>query len=247
MSEDGLLHKLGNLARFDERWDRLAAGTLSAEEEAELRALAETSEEAREAYEAFRPLGPDFHAAVARAIRTRAGEPGAQPLPFSRRTRRLAAWSAAAAAAAAALLVLLRAPPLPAYSLAEISGGSRATRGEATEAGEWAPGDRFEATLRPHTEVTRAGTLQARAFLLRGGELRPLRVRCQFDRRGSVKLEGSLDRDLSPGNWTLWVVVGRRGAAPNPTDLRSLPASEPVHRRGWVAVPVALRIASRAP
>jgi hypothetical protein len=246
MSEDGLLHKLGDLARFDDRWDRLAAGTLSTEEEAELRALAETSQEAREAYEAFRPLGPDFHAAVARAIQTRAGEPGAKPSPFSRRTRRLAAWSAAAAAAAAVLAVLLRLPPLPAYSLAEISGGSRATRGEATAAGEWAPGDRFEASLRPQTEVRR-GSLQARAFLVRGGELRTLRLRSQFDRRGSVKLEGLLDRDLSPGNWTLWVVVVRRGAAPDPTDLRSLPASGPVRRRGWVAVPVALRIASRAP
>ena len=68
---DRLLKELGDLARqqdeaerarFDERWDRLAAGTLTAEEEAELKALAEASPEDREAYEAFRPLGADFQA-----------------------------------------------------------------------------------------------------------------------------------------------------------------------------------------
>ena len=66
MSEDPLLHELGRLAqeekeaedaRRDERWDRLAAGTLGAEEDAALRTLAATSPAAREAYEAFRPLG----------------------------------------------------------------------------------------------------------------------------------------------------------------------------------------------
>ena len=49
MSEDELLRNLGHVAReqagrerlfLDERWDRLAAGTLSAEEDAELRRLA---------------------------------------------------------------------------------------------------------------------------------------------------------------------------------------------------------------
>ena len=72
------MRDLGHLAReeseaekrrLDERWDRLAAGTLSAEEEAELRALAAASPEAARAYEAFRPLGADFQARVVEAIR----------------------------------------------------------------------------------------------------------------------------------------------------------------------------------
>jgi RNA polymerase sigma-70 factor (ECF subfamily) len=46
----------------------LAAGTLTAEEDAELRALAVSSPEAREAYEAFRPLGATFQARVVSAI-----------------------------------------------------------------------------------------------------------------------------------------------------------------------------------
>ena len=41
-------------SRLDERWDRMSSGDLSPEEEAELLALAESSEEGREAYEAFR-------------------------------------------------------------------------------------------------------------------------------------------------------------------------------------------------
>jgi RNA polymerase sigma-70 factor (ECF subfamily) len=76
MNNDSILSELGALARrereaespLDERWDRLAAGTLTAEEDAELRALAASSAEAREAYEAFRPLGAAFQARVVRAI-----------------------------------------------------------------------------------------------------------------------------------------------------------------------------------
>jgi RNA polymerase sigma-70 factor (ECF subfamily) len=76
MNKDSILSELGALARregeaespLDERWDRLAAGTLTAEEDAELRALAASSDEAREAYEAFRPLGAAFQARVVSAI-----------------------------------------------------------------------------------------------------------------------------------------------------------------------------------
>src|SRR6185295_1315642 len=68
-------------ARLDERWDRLSCGQLSAEEEKELRALAETSEEARLAYEAFQPLGPDFQARVVDALagQKQAQAPEAEP------------------------------------------------------------------------------------------------------------------------------------------------------------------------
>ena len=98
---DRLLRDLGDLARseaeaeearFDDRWDRLAAGTLTADEEAELKALAESSPEAREAYEAFRPLGADFQARVVSAIKAERAdetpsaptEPRPRVLPFRR-------------------------------------------------------------------------------------------------------------------------------------------------------------------
>lgn len=77
MTEDLILRELGYLAteeseaekaRLDERWDRLAAGALTPEEDAELRALAESSPEAHEIYEAFRPLGAKFQARVVNKI-----------------------------------------------------------------------------------------------------------------------------------------------------------------------------------
>src|ERR1700704_3282793 len=87
---DRLLRELGDLARsestaeearFGDRWDHLAAGTLTAEEEAELKALAESSPEDRETYEAFRPLGADFQARVVSAINAERAKPAEAPRP----------------------------------------------------------------------------------------------------------------------------------------------------------------------
>src|SRR5215218_2805744 len=100
MSEDRLLRELGHRAReeeeaakarFNERWDRLAAGTLTAEEEAELLALAETFPEDREAYEAFRPLGADFQARVVEAATAELPKPKSTLLPF-RPAARIGGW-----------------------------------------------------------------------------------------------------------------------------------------------------------
>ncbi len=259
MNEDDLLQTLGNLARFDERWDRLAAGTLTPEEDAALRALAATDTEARAAYEAFRPLGPEFVARIAAAIEKPAppatappvapptGAPPATLLPFPRRTLGFAGWSAAAAAIAALLIVFVRAPPLPEYSPAEISGGTRTSRGAATDTAALLPGDRFAVALRPQTEVPRGATLEAEAFLQAGGELRRVAIESRFDASGSVKVDGTLDRDLPPGDCILWLIVGRPGAAPSAQDLPSLLAAAPARGRAWVAVPVRLRVEPRAP
>lgn len=257
MSEDRLLGELGHLAReeseaekrrLDERWDRLAAGTLTAEEEAELRALAAASPEARQAYEAFRPLGADFQARVVASIRAQEQAP-AKLLPWRRPAARVAAWgTAAAAAAAASLLMLLRPPaPLPGYSLAEISGGSSALRGEVVEMQDFAPGDDFQVILRPETQVARARSLTAQAFLFRGTELRGLEVRSRVEPSGVVKLEGALDGDLPPGTWTLWAVVGRPGKLPDPETLRPSAAPTTIRERDWVAVRTDVRIRPRAP
>ena len=245
-NEDLLLHKLADLARFDDRWDRLAAGTLSAEESADLRALAESSDEAREAYEAFRPLGPEFHAAVVQRLQASAATPAAKVVPFPRRALRLAGWGAVAAAAAV-LVVLLRPSALPAYSLAEISGGSRTTRGEATEQATWSPGDHFQVTLRPQTEVKRTALLHVQAALRRGDERRRVQIQAEVDSRGSVRADGALDPDLPPGDWTLWVVIGRRGALPDPASLPPSASAAPPRERSWVAVPVALRVQPQPP
>ena len=236
----------GEESRLDERWDRLSRGELSPEEDAELRALAETSEEARVAYEAFRPLGPGFHASVVQAIRKQdPAPPVAKLLPFR---RRLAGWSALAALATAAsvvLVVIIPPAPLPVYSPPEVSRGVSATRGEGTEVPMLAPGDPFQVVVRPQTAVSEAARLEALCVLLRNREVRPVEVRSEIDPSGSVKMEGSLGHDISPGTWTLWAVVGRPGKLPAPAALQTLSPGAQVRQRDWVAVPADVRIQLR--
>lgn len=233
--------------RLGERWDRLSSGELSPEEEAELRALAETSEEAREAHEAFRPLGPEFHARVVQAIRTQGlapdpttAEPPAKLLPFPERAPRIAGWGAVAAAVAAAVLVLLLRPPatLPDYNPPEVSGGVSTMRGERPEE-VFTPGGRLEVHLRPLTAASRANRFEARSFLAYGQSLLPL-ARSKPDPGGAVKMEGAIPSDIRPGIYTLWAVVGRPGKLPEPSDLLS--AKAPVRQRDWVAVPQEIQI-----
>jgi hypothetical protein len=272
MSEDRILRELGHLAkeekeaeqaRLDERWDRLAAGTLTPEEDAELRALAESSPEAREAYEAFRPLGPEFQAWIVNKINKPQPEP--QPfwdrllrllrlLPFPPPTLRFAGWLTAAGTVAASLFLIGRvwmAPPpapLPPYDIA-LNGGAKIFRGEtgpSTEPEAFAPGDRFQVILRPKTEGIGKG-LEVRCFLLRGRELRHLDVRSQIDPRGSVKVNGSLGSDLSPGIWTLLAVIGRQGELPDAADLRSFAARGELQQRDWVGKPRKILIRPRSP
>jgi hypothetical protein len=253
MSDDELLRELGRLVRakssagFDQRWDRLAAGTLTAAEEAELRALAETSPEGREGYEAFRPLGPHFQERVTRAIRAPSAQ-AASPPPFPRRSLRVAGWSVAAAAAVAATVFgLLRPPPLPGYLLTEIAGGSRSTRDGAGEARAFAPGDRFVLTLRPQTQVPRGESLETRAYLMHRRELWPVEVRTELDPGGAVRLTGVVPPGLESPEMRLSIVVGRRGSMPAIDELLSSGGPTPLRRRSWVAVPVTIPAHPRGP
>lgn len=244
-------------SRLDERWDRLSAGELSPQEEEELRALAETSGEAREAYEAFRPLGPDFHTRMASALAAELKSPGTEKprepqfrvLPFRPTPARLGGWLTVAAAAAAVLMVVVRPPaPLPDYASLDVSGGTKAMRGEEPQTGEipvFAPGDRVQVVLRPETTVSKAGRLEARCVLVRGTDARLLEVRSQIDPGGAVQMKGTLDPLLPTGTWTLWAVVGRPGKLPDPAELRTLSAIE-VRHDDWTGVPHAIRIQARA-
>lgn len=248
-------------SQLGERWDRLSSGELSPEEEAELLALAETSEEGREAYEAFRPLGPEFQASVVRAIR---GVPPpkkrtlwdfladlwkalANLLPLPRRAQ-FAGLGAAAVVAAAVVVPFLRPPPLPVYATLTIH-GDQAVRGEeSAAAGDivLAPGDRFQGQLQLATS-SRAKNLEAQYFLIRGQDLRRLDVGSTIDPGGAVKMKGTLGRDLAPGAWVLWAVVGRQGKLPDPADLKRFSASSPIRQRDWVAMPKRVRIQPREP
>lgn len=235
--------------RLDERWDRLSGEELSPEEEAELRALAETSEEDREAYEAFRPLGPEFHASVVQAIReqadakTSAEERKDNLLPFP---RRLAGWSAAAAAVAAAVLMLflrLPAAPLPAYT-ADLSGGTKVFRGGSEPSSGprvFPSGSLLTFIAEPQQPFT--GPLDAQAFFVRDGELVPLE-RKPLIGNGVVRLQGTVGREIQLpfGEQRLWIVVGRKGEIPPLNELTPQILSGRVRHDDWQAVSADLRI-----
>jgi len=263
MRDDDLLRKLGQVARerpvggrllLDERWNRLAAGTLSAEEDADLRRIAEGSDEGRAAYEAFRPLGAEFHARVVQAITAGpvpvpAPVPPPKPLPFPVPVRWLAAWGGAVGAVAATLAaVLLRLAPMPAYSLAELSGGYRTTRGDLTEEPKFGPGDRLQVVLSPTTAVRWPSLLSAEAFLVNGADVRQLAVKAEVDKGdGRVRVVGTIDPQLPAGSWTLWLVVGRIWTLPDAADVQAFSSASPRQELNWVALPKTLHMQPRAP
>jgi hypothetical protein len=264
MSDDRWLRELAQVNRemeaeeqdrLDDRWDRLSRGELSPEEESELRALAETSEEAREAWKAFRPLGADFQARVVRSIQSEieAAKPPAKLLPFRKRPSRIAAWSAAAAAVAAMLFLLVRGPasypPLPVYS-ADLSRGDQEFRGGAspsTGMPVFSPGSVLTLDAVPEQPVS--GLVEARAFLARGGEIvpwEPAPPLAVVD--GAVRLRGTLGREiqLPLGESRIWIVVARKGEIPLLDELaRELRAGR-TRRRDWQAVSADLRVEDRA-
>lgn len=267
------MNDLGDLARreeeaeragLDERWDRLAAGTLTAEEEAELRALAASSPEAREAYEAFRPLGADFQARVVGAITAAQPEPRKPEIrkprslfrSFRRDPGRLEVWMGAAAAVAAVLVLLVRGlttlPPLPVYT-ADLVGGTQVFRGEPVPPSGpqvFVPGSLLTLEVRPQQPVE--GPVEVRGFLApaaRAGEIVPWQPETGFEvAEGSVRLRGTVGREirLPPGTWRLWIVVGRPGKVPGESETVDALRSGRRQQEDWQAISADLRVAGRA-
>jgi hypothetical protein len=266
MPEDQLLKELGDLARsrqdaerarLDERWDRLAEGTLSADEEAELRALAEFAPEARDAYQAFQPLGADFQSRMVALASTELarGPAPARLLPFRRRAR-LATWLGSAAAVAAALtFFVLRNPaaPLPVYT-AQLTGGDQTVRGGETTPSHGlpvlSPGSLLTLTARPQKAV--AGPVETRAFfspLAGGGELRSWEPRREVSQDGFVRLRGTLGRELPlpSGEWRVWIVVGQPGKIPAAGELAAALRAGRIRNDRWQAMSADLRVDDHAP
>ncbi|HSG40919.1 MAG TPA: hypothetical protein VLE27_14870 [Thermoanaerobaculia bacterium] len=214
-------------SRLDGRWDRLSGGDLSPEEEAELLALAESSGEGRAAYEAFRPLGPEFHAQVAKTLRDRGLVPEASTakrklLPFRKRTARFAGWGSLAAVAAILLVTVLRPPaPLPSYT-ASLEGGLRTSRGsESGTVGPFVEGSLLTFDAVPDQAVT--GPVEARGFAACGKELVQIEAEPEVaPTGGNVRLRGYVGKDirLSPGTCKIWLVVCRPGKLPAVDELR---------------------------
>jgi hypothetical protein len=257
MNEDRLLRDLADQARrdeaagparLDERWGRLAAGTLTAGEDAELRALAEASPEHREAYEAFRPFGADFQARVLSAIQTERGgeiaqkaappEPRPRVLPFRRAVRRASVWlGSAAAVAAGVFFFLVRGPvlpTLPAYTIDPLSGDKSSRGGEAGPVSGtpvYSPGSKLELFVHPRQPQSVHGPLNAQAFRevpSRGGKVEWEPVpgfTSDLGEDGRLRLRGTLGEmiRLPLGTWRICVVVSRPGKAPPERELLAAP------------------------
>lgn len=252
MNDDPLMRELGRVAAEEEEadrsryaaWERLSAGELSGEEEAALAKQAETSAEARLAYEAFRPLGPEFEARMVRTLVAApdlpaAGgvvTPAARASTLPRYARRFG-WLAAAATIAASLVLLVvtwrASPPLPAYAL-EISGGLRTTRGAAAGSMPiFRRGSEITVVLRPSTQA--AGRTEARCcFLVRGEAWRSWPLAAEQSGQ-SFRFTGSLDSGLEAGEWRLWAAVGRPGSLPDEAALPSRLRQGGEQHPGWQA------------
>jgi hypothetical protein len=265
MSEDRLLRELGHLAkeeegadkaRLDERWDRLAAGTLTAKEEAELLALAETSPEARETYEAFRPLGADFQARVVEAATAELPKPKPSPLPFPLAAR-IGGWVTAAAAVAACLFFLVRPAPmpaLPAYT-AELSGEIKMSRGNelgpVSKQPVFIAGSIVKLVARPEKSIE-GRELDVRGFLspqTGKTDLTPWKPEIKIADNGAVLLKGTLGEEIRipPGAWTVWVVIARKGKIPSASELQSELLTDRTQHSDWQALHVNLLVEDRPP
>ena len=277
---DRILKELGDLARqqdgaerarLDERWDRLAAGTLTAEEDAELKILAGSSPDAQEAYEAFRPLGADFQARMVSAIdaertgdASQAGprEPRSRVLPFRRvAVRRIEVWVGTAAAVAAGRSFRGRGrarPPLSSGYEAELEGGFKSNRGgevaPLNEKRVFGPGSPFTLNVSPKQPLKAPGEVKSSAYLSSSAgreDLSPLRPEADFRsaKSGSVVLDATMGKDIhiSPGDWILWTVVARPGSMPKAGEIQARLRPKRLQHDTWRAVCDALNAEEKPP
>lgn len=225
-------------ALSDPRWDALARGELSAEERAELEALAEGDPSLAGAPEAFAPLDEvtrqRFFQAAKHGARSGAGAragadegapgkvsgsetSGARPAPRSLGRRLFLGTSASAVVAVAAGATLWwrfgrrRGEVLPLYELS-VAGGARAVRDDAPGEVKLAPGSRVVLSLRPQRSVK--GAVEARAFLVQGSARVALEGgMLQQSADGSLKLIARVPSDVAfaPGKLDVVVALGRPG------------------------------------
>jgi hypothetical protein len=132
-------------------------------------------------------------------------------VPLSTESHILLVPSAIAVAGVLLLLRLYFQPPtVPRYALADA--------GPQEQEIDVLPGARFEVELRPVAPVV--GAVAARAFLLRGKEVRPWPAwPAHFDveRDGSVRIAGAVDTlfaKVPSGPWEIAIAVGRPETLP---------------------------------
>jgi hypothetical protein len=142
-----------------------------------------------------------------------------------------------AAAAIAAGLVVVRMhfepPTVPAFAIAGGDGESAAVAG-----------GRFQIEARPVTPVQ--GAIGARAFLVRGDEVRPWDPPFTVDPDGSVRIDGPVDAlfaGVPAGTWDVALAVGRPEVLPTaPRDVLRAREGGGAERAAWRLVHKRVRL-----
>jgi hypothetical protein len=144
-------------------------------------------------------------------------------------------------------------PPLPGYE-ASLTGGVQASRGgepgPASGLPVFVPGSPLSLTATPHTSVQ---SVEARAFLSslsKTGDFLSWEPEphLEITDQGTVRLQGTLGQDiqLSPGDWRIWIVVGRKGRLPSGKELQAELHTGQARHADWQAVSAELRVKARA-
>jgi hypothetical protein len=232
MNDDDLVRALSKAQARDRdrdrtaRWERLAAGTASAEERAELAALAEADGDV-EAMTALAPLDESILARIEARIEASA------PARASTRRRAPRAWAVASSLALAAALTLvgargLRAPPdFPKYAM-QLEGEQKDTRG-AVEAPRgiavFAPNATFTLTLRPPRDVAEPVAVVTAQLI--DGVPQEWHPPTRVSPAGVAEIAGRAADVLGPepGEREIVVAIGRHASLPR--DAASLAALAP--------------------
>lgn len=192
----------------DTVWDDLAQGSLSREEEAFLKALAEESEVAAVHHEAYAPLGEAFQARAASRV-----EEQLRVERHRRRFRHAARLTAVALAAAAAVLLFVvpGEPALPGYTLA-VRGGTAEVRGPSAHEGPIQFDQRSRLTLVAQPTERVAGAVVATLVAVVGERAERVPARVELAESGALRLEVQ-GRDLPRSGTetlTLGIVIDRK-------------------------------------
>lgn len=221
MTDEELLAQLGQLAKRqddaeDAQWDALARGELDASALSELEARAADDPEVALRLQLFRPVDDGAKARILEAL-TSMPRPAQAARPAKRRPA-AARWALAAVplAMAAALALFLMRPqalaPLPDYS-ATLRGGQAEQRSgdESAVTPRIGPGSQLELQLRPSVDVD--GAVEARAFVVRAGEVTRLEVSPQIAPSGGFRLQGRAAAwfGSARGPAEMVILVGRVG------------------------------------
>ncbi len=244
--------------------DALLAGLADA---ARARQAAEEAEPDAELAALLEPPRPGLRDVVIERIQAaqaaQAAEVAANPTPpprhaapvislaaARRRRRRMVsgALGVVAAAAAAVLLLIPRVEPLPGYALLH-SGGDAQVRADpaATAVAEQRlrVGSRLRLVLRPSSKVEGPVAVRAFARAVGAAAATELALPAEISPDGGVKIDVEVGGDvaLAPGDWDLFLAVGRPDVLPVAADA---PAAGPDPRTdGWQLVHLRLVVEPR--